>query len=116
MGDDPFQPQHIEDDARQWINQFLCVYRAIDWGDLHGRLTYFRNQGIVHLSKRLPTKTITQDELGTLVGVVKALSKSLAVFQSTEPPIQEDEIIDRSNRATAVWQAALRIGGEGAPA
>ena len=116
MGDDPFQPQHIEDDVRHSINQFLCVYRAIDWRDLHGRLTHFRNQGIVHLSKRRPTKTITQDELRTLVGVVKALSESLAVFQSNEPPIQEDEITDRSNRATAVWQAALRVGGEGAPA
>jgi hypothetical protein len=109
MGDDPFQPQHIEDDVRHSIKQFLCVYRAIDWDDLHGRLTHFRNLGIVHLSKTRPTKTITQDELRTLVGEVKALSESLAVFQSKERFIQEDEITDRSDRATRVWRAALRV-------
>jgi hypothetical protein len=44
MCDDPFQPQHIEDDIRHSINQFCRVCETINW-DLHDRLTHFRNQG-----------------------------------------------------------------------
>ena len=45
MGDDPFQPQHIEDDVRHSINQFLCVYRAVDWGDLSWTPDTFSQSG-----------------------------------------------------------------------
>lgn len=109
MCDDPLQSRHIEDDVRYSINQFCSVYGTINW-ELHGRLTHLRNQGIAHLSRGHQVKTITQDELRGLVLLVKNLAECLSPFRPSVPSVREDEITDRVNRATMMWQTALRGG------
>jgi hypothetical protein len=106
MGDDPLQPEHIEDDIRHRINEFLRIYRGIDWR-LHGRLTHLRNQGLAHLSRGRARKTIKHDELCSLVRLVKDLGDCLEPFAPHVVSIREDEIADRINRAAEMWCAAL---------
>jgi hypothetical protein len=108
MCDDPFQPQHIQDDVRHSIKNYCRVYGTINW-DLYSRLTHFRNLGIAHLSRRPLRRVtpITQDELRGLVCLVKDLAGCLSPFCPNVPPVREDEIAHRVNRATMLWQTAF---------
>jgi hypothetical protein len=110
MCDDPFQSQHIEDDVRHSINQYCRVYATINW-ELHGRLTHLRNHGIAHLNRKRPRRAITpitHDELRGLVCLVNDLAECLSPFRPKVSPVREDEITDRVDQATMMWQAVFR--------
>jgi len=106
--DDPFQSEHAGDHVRQQIEQFLNVYQGIDW-KLHSRLTHLRNLGVAHLSKGRLTKTISRSELGSVVGLVRRLAECLGPFTPQTPPVREDEVIERTNRAQLMWSTALAV-------
>jgi hypothetical protein len=106
--DDPSGFPHNENDVRQQIGEFLSAYRAIDWRDLHGRLTHIRNIGIAHLTQQHLDESITQDELQGLVKSVRGLGDHLSLFRRDEALIQDDEIADHAKLAAQMWRAALR--------
>ena len=104
--DDPFQPATIEENVRHSVNDFLRIYSTINW-ELHGRVTHFRNLGLAHLGYGL-RKRITHDELRNLVQLVKDLAAALAPLTVGIPLVSDDEILERTNRATAMWLGAMR--------
>jgi hypothetical protein len=108
MRDDPFQPESIEDDVRQAVERFLTIYQGIDW-ELHGRLIHLRNQGVAHISPGRLRKSITHDELCSLVGLVKSLGDRLGPFTPRIASIRQNEVTDRVNLSTAMWRRALSV-------
>jgi hypothetical protein len=106
IGDDPLQPATFEENIRHSVDEFRRIYGTISW-ELHGRVSHFRNHGLAHLSQDL-RKRITHDELRTLVQQVKDLAASLAPLTVGIPPVRDDEILDRTVRANAMWLAALQ--------
>jgi hypothetical protein len=58
------------------IEEFRQTYNKIDW-KAHGRLTHLRNLGIAHLTPEKMFKSITLEELRTLVAIVSQLATTL---------------------------------------
>jgi hypothetical protein len=104
--DDPLQPALIEENIRHSVDEFLRIYRTIDW-ELYGRLSHFRNLGVAHLSHDV-RRRITHDELRSLVQLVKDLSGCLAPLTVSVPPVRDDEISSRTERAAKMWLSALQ--------
>jgi len=98
-----------EDEIRYSVSRFVGSYRAIDWGDTHGRLKDFRNRGVAHLAPDgLEHKMVTYKEIDQLVRTVVTLRECLMPFAPRNIPFYDYEIQDWSNRAAAIWSAALR--------
>jgi hypothetical protein len=85
-------------------DQFLKVYRGINWTDLHGRLTHFRNIGLAHLTPQVITKRVSYAEIESLTRSVVRLAECLTTFASGSVPLREDELTDWSDRAANTWQ------------
>jgi hypothetical protein len=51
-------------------------YSKIDWGT-HGRLTHLRNRGIAHLTPEEMEKSVTIEELRSLVAIISRLATTL---------------------------------------
>ncbi len=73
------------------LDAFFSTYQAIDWA-LLGRLKHFRNLGVAHLLEKQYFKSITYDELGTLVELALSLARNLQGCCGWSIPIREDEV------------------------
>jgi len=72
----------------QMVEQFLSIYRGIDW-DVYARLLHFRNFGVAHLLDRKNWKSITYDEMRALVALVGRLADTLTeLCRSSVPPVE----------------------------
>jgi hypothetical protein len=58
------------------IEEFRQTYNKIDWKS-HGRLTNLRNRGIAHLTPEKMLKSVTLNELRTLVAIISHLATTL---------------------------------------
>lgn len=58
------------------IEEFRQTYNEIDW-KAHGRLKHLRNLGIAHLTPEKMFKSITLEELRTLVAIISQLATTL---------------------------------------
>jgi hypothetical protein len=65
------------------IAKFLDCYSQIDWS-VHGRLTHFRNVGVVHLTIQQLAKRITVAELGAFIAIISQLAGLLQHLCQTE--------------------------------
>jgi hypothetical protein len=70
-GSDDIPPSRAE-----LIEEFRKTYNKIDW-KAHGRLTHLRNRGIAHLTPEKMLKSVTLDELRTLVAIISHLATTL---------------------------------------
>ena len=70
-GSDVYSPSRTE-----LIEEFRQIYGEIDW-KVHGRLVHLRNLGIAHLTPEEMTKSVTFDELRTMVEVRVRLTSNL---------------------------------------
>jgi hypothetical protein len=70
-GSDDIPPSRAE-----LIEEFRQTYNKIDW-KAHGRLTHLRNRGIAHLTPEKMLKSVTLDELRTLVAIISHLATTL---------------------------------------
>jgi hypothetical protein len=68
--------KHFSPSRTELIEEFLQTYREIDW-EVHGRLVHFRNRGIAHLTLKKLLKSVTLEELKTIVGIVCRLATTL---------------------------------------
>jgi hypothetical protein len=83
------------------IEEFRQIYGEIDW-KVHGRLVYLRNLGIAHLTPEEMTKSVTLDELRTMVEIVSRLTTNLQHLCQTQTAFQPDmlnEYRDLARRA-----------------
>ena len=71
------------------IEEFRQIYREINW-KVHGRLVHLRNLGIAHLTPEEMTKSVTLDELRTMVEVVVRLTVSLQHLCQTQTAFRPD--------------------------
>jgi hypothetical protein len=71
------------------IEEFRQIYGEIDW-KVHGRLVHLRNLGIAHLTPEDMTKSVTLDELRTMVEVVSRLTTNLQHLCQTQTAFQPD--------------------------
>jgi hypothetical protein len=58
------------------IEEFQQTYNKIDW-KVHGRLTHLRNRGIAHLTPEKMLKSVTLDEIRTMVAIISQLATTL---------------------------------------
>jgi hypothetical protein len=93
--------------ANDAVQRFLRTYRSMDWQDLHGRLIHFRNRGVAHLTPQKIEKRVTYAELRTLSVTVAILGECMEPFVKGAVPLREDEIIEWSDRAFAIWKVVL---------
>ena len=70
-GSDDIPPSRTEQ-----IEGFQQTYKTIAW-NAHGRLTHLRNRGIAHLTLEKMLKSVTLDEIRTLVGIISELATTL---------------------------------------
>jgi hypothetical protein len=70
-GSDDIPPSRTEQ-----IEGFQQTYKTIAW-NAHGRLTHLRNRGIAHLTREKMLKSVTLDEIRTLVGIISELATTL---------------------------------------
>jgi hypothetical protein len=71
------------------IEEFRRIYGEIDW-KVHGRLVHLRNRGIAHLAPEDMTKSITLDELRTMVEIVSRLTTNLQHLCQTQTAFRPD--------------------------
>jgi hypothetical protein len=106
VGEDHWEPSIAEERLRRSVTEFLRLYGTIGW-ELHGRLVHFRNLGIAHLGGQL-RKRVTHAELRELVHLVRGLAACLEpLTESVVPAARDDEILNRTEKATRMWRAAL---------
>ncbi|MFH0302835.1 hypothetical protein AAFX91_37875 [Bradyrhizobium sp. 31Argb] len=75
------------------IREFFRTYAEIDW-QVHGRLTHFRNRGIAHLTPQLLAKSITVDELQTLVALIGRLATTLQHLCQTKTAFRDNMLVE----------------------
>jgi hypothetical protein len=107
LDDNEFSTARALELANDAIQLFLRTYRSIDWQDLHGRLVHFRNRGVAHLTPYKIEKRVTYAELKTLSLAVAIMGECMEPFAKGEIPLREDQIKEYSDRAFAIWKAAL---------
>lgn len=95
-GPDVFTPSRAD-----LIGTYLKTYREIDW-NVHGRLVHFRNLGIAHLTLDKLTKSITLEELRTMVQVVTRLASSIQILLQTDTAFHDDMVEECSERVKRV--------------
>jgi hypothetical protein len=83
-GPDIYQPSRIA-----LIEEWHKIYSEIDW-KVHGRLVHLRNRGIAHLTPEEMTKSVTMEEIRTLVGIVSRLTATLQQLCQTETGFRTD--------------------------
>lgn len=100
------QPAITEGRVHHSITEFIRIYGTINW-KLHGRLVHFRNLGIAHLGGKLRERP-THDELRDLVRLVRDLAACLEpLTEHFKASVRDDEILDRTRKATRIWRAVL---------
>ncbi|MCK1506946.1 hypothetical protein [Bradyrhizobium sp. 18] len=101
-------PELLEPERANRIAEFLAAYRTIDWG-MHGRLKRFRNLDIAHLREQARSKSITMQELRTLVGVVTSLAVSLQALLQTGVPFHSHLAEEARNEVEGVVSTSRAI-------
>ncbi|MCK1348635.1 hypothetical protein IVB16_38885 (plasmid) [Bradyrhizobium sp. 183] len=101
-------PELLEPERANRIAEFLAAYRTIDWG-MHGRLKHFRNLDIAHLREQARSKSITMQELRTLVGVVTSLAVSLQALLQTGVPFHSHLAEEARNEVEGVVSTSRAI-------
>ena len=81
--DDLFPPAR---DSR--IDEFFYAYSELDW-KVHGRLMHFRNLGIAHLTPVNMSKSVTFEELRTLIGIIGRLALILQRLCQTQTAFRD---------------------------
>ena len=92
--------------ARAAIDRFIAAYETIDWRT-HGRLVYFRNLGIAHLTLQELERFITYAELERLVRTAVAMGGALVFFVDNAFPVSERDLEEYATRAAEVWRAII---------
>jgi hypothetical protein len=91
------EDRHGSDDIQpSWaglIEDFRQTYNKIDWA-AHGRLTHLRNRGIAHLTREKMLKSVTLDELRTLVAIISHLAATLRDLCQSQLAFREDMLIE----------------------
>jgi hypothetical protein len=92
FGDDLFL------DRPKLTEEFLRTYREINW-DIHGRLMHLRNLGIAHLTPSKVRRSITFDELNTIVSIVSRLAATLQHLCQTNTAFHSVDLDEYQNLA-----------------
>lgn len=96
--EDRHGPDVYEPSLTETIEEFRKIYSEIDW-KIHGRLVHLRNLGIAHLTPEDMTKSVTIDELRTMVEIVSRLAAILQRLCQTQTAFRTD-ILDEYRRMT----------------
>jgi hypothetical protein len=73
-------------EAQDAVDGFLQMYRDMDWSDLHGTSSIFRNIGLAHLTPQQLEKRITF-HLESLTRSVAKLAEHLHVLAPDSTPV-----------------------------
>jgi hypothetical protein len=74
--EDRHGPDVIPPSRAELVDEFRETFRKIDL-DAYRRLRHFRNRGIAHLTPEKMLKSVTLDELRTLVAIISRLATTL---------------------------------------
>lgn len=105
---DPIFPERQEKAARDAIAGFLAAYQDIDWKGAFRRLHHFRNFGVAHLLTGEVSKSITYDELETMVRLIARMAEEISFFSQDILSPREYEIEQTKQDARKIWEAAYR--------
>jgi hypothetical protein len=89
------------------IEEFLRTYREINW-DVHGRLMHLRNLGIAHLTLSKVRKSLTFDELNTLIDILSRLAAMLQHLCQTQTAFRADDLDEYRELAKKAIRSAGR--------
>jgi hypothetical protein len=104
----PTSVARTANNIRESVARFFESYQALDWNDLHGRLTHFRNRGVAHLTPQEVEKRVTYDELRKLALSVTDLAECLEPFLPDDVvPVREEQITEYSDRALQMWRVSF---------
>jgi hypothetical protein len=87
-GPDVYSPSRTEQ-----IEEFLQTYNQIDC-NAHDRLRNLRNRGIAHLTPEEMLKSVTLDEIRTMVGIISQLATTLRNLCQSQIAFRAD-ILDK---------------------
>jgi len=85
-GADVFTPTRTD-----MIGTYLQTYTEVDW-HVHGRLVHLRNLGIAHLTLDRLRRSITLDELRTMVAIVTQLASTMQQLLQTNTAFHENMV------------------------
>jgi hypothetical protein len=94
------------------IEEFRQIYGEIDW-KVHGRLVHLRNLGIAHLTPEEMTKSVTFDELRTLVEVIVRLTSNLQHLCQTQTAFRADAMNEYRELARKTMTPPGKRNGDG---
>jgi hypothetical protein len=106
-GSDVLPPSRTE-----LIKEFRQIYGEIDW-KMHGRLVNLRNQGIAHLTPEEMTRSVTLDELRTMVELMSRLTANLQHLCQTQTAFRLDILNEYRELARNTMTRALNPNGDG---
>jgi len=89
------------------IEEFRQIYGEIDW-KVHGRLVHLRNLGIAHLTPEEMTKSVTFNELRTLVQIISRLTSNLQHLCQTQTAFRPDMLNEYRNLARKAMTTPAR--------
>jgi hypothetical protein len=101
FGDDVFE------NRSGLIEEFLRTYREINW-DVHARLMHLRNLGVVHLTPAKVWKSLTFDELNTLIGILSRLAVTLPQLCQAQTAFHADALDEYRDLAKKAIRSAGR--------
>lgn len=101
----------LEAECRVAIKRFLEAYKGIDI-DAFKRLHHFRNIGLAHIARDELTKSITYDELGSLVNLAVDLSQQLTALVHGRMTYDREGMREITHRVLHYWKDAIARGIE----
>ncbi|MBT1512741.1 hypothetical protein KIP88_19765 [Bradyrhizobium sp. SRL28] len=94
------------------IDEFRQIYGEIDW-KVHGRLVHLRNLDIAHLTPEEKTKSVTFDELRTMVEVIVRLTSNLQHLCQTQTAFRADAMNEYRELARKTMTPPGKRNGDG---